>query len=63
METLLLQQNLILISGKGNKRFIWVVKTRTHQCDSGGATGVSFLICRGSSAKLQGQCGCLAGLN
>lgn len=41
METLLSQQNCILISGKENK-LIWVVKSRRHQCDSGGATGVSF---------------------
>lgn len=63
METLLSQQNFILISGKQNKWLIWVVRTRRHQCDSGGATGVSFLMWWAYLAKVQGQCGCLSGLN
>lgn len=62
MKTLLSQQNFLLISGKGNKWLIWVVKNRRQQWDSGEATGVSFLIGWACLANLQGQCGCLAGL-
>lgn len=62
MKTILSQQNFLLISGKGNKLLIWRVKNRRQQSDSGGATGVSFLIGWDCSASSQGQRGCLAGL-
>lgn len=62
MKTLLSQQNFLLISGKGNKLLIWMVKDRRQQSDSGGATGGSFLIGWACSANSRGQCGCWAGL-